>query len=164
MVEVRDNDCVNQLVITLCEVATQTDVPETTSVGAGPNTPPALQEGASQTPLITYTETATQMTPPIKETFVELAPQIVPEVVPVTIPETFTTLTTLNACSKYIKRERSYSIEIADELSEDHNIKNETSLIVPEDEEVCEVEKVEEDKKEVVSVASDQKEEAQIKL
>ena len=33
-----------------------------------------------------------------------------------------------------------------------------------EDEEVCEVEKVEEDKKEVVSVSSDQKEEAQIKV
>ena len=155
MVEVTDNDCTNQLVITLCEAATQTDVLETTSIAAGPNSPAALQEGASQTPLITYTETATQMTPPIKETFVELAPQVVPEVVPVIIPETFTTLTSLNACSKYIKRERSYSIEVEEELSEDNNIKNETSLIVPEEEDVYEVQKVEEDKKEVVSVASD---------
>ena len=61
MVEVRDHDCINQLEITLCERATQTDVPKTASVGidAIPDTSPALQEGESQTPVITYTETAT---------------------------------------------------------------------------------------------------------
>ena len=167
MVEVRDHDCINQLEITLCERATQTDVPKTASVGvdAIPNTPPALQEGESQTPVITYTETATQMTPPIKETFVELAPQIVPEI----ISESFTTITSLNAYTKYIKQQKfaEMSIEVAEERSEDNNIKNETSLVPLEEDDVCEVEKVEEVKQEAISLISDEKEEpkeSQIKL
>ena len=97
------------------------------------------------------------MTPPIKETFVELAPQIVPEI----IPETFTTITSLNAYTKYIKQEKfaEMSIEVAEERSEDNNIKNETSLVPLEEDDVCEVEKVEEVKQEVISLISDEKEE-----
>ena len=39
------------------------------------------------------------MTPPVKETFVELAPEEV-------IPQTYTSITTLNAYTKYIKQEK----------------------------------------------------------
>ena len=51
------------------------------------------------------------------------------------------------------------SIEVAEEQSEDNVIKNETSLVPLEDEEVCEVEKKEEIKMEVISLVSDEKDE-----
>ena len=65
------------------------------------------------------------MTPPVKETFVELAPQIVQEI----ITESIMTITTIDAYTKYIKQEKyaEMSIEVAEERSEDNNIRNETS-------------------------------------
>ena len=51
------------------------------------------------------------------------------------------------------------SIEVAEERSEDNNIKNETSLVPLEEDDVCEVEKVEEVKQEAISLISDEKEE-----
>jgi len=76
MVEVTDQTCVKPI-ITLCEMGTQTEAPETFSVAvtAKPPTPPALLDNESQTFVIRHTEAATQMSPPVKERTVQFFEQ-----------------------------------------------------------------------------------------
>ena len=79
MVEVVDDACQTQ-VITLCEMSTQTEKPEIKETGA--SVQPCVQENESQTFVPKYSDSATQMTPPVKEAAVqpvEQKPSVVAE-------------------------------------------------------------------------------------
>ena len=75
MVEVTDQDC--QAVTLSYQAETQTNIIEKSSVStmAKPPTPPALFECGSQTLRVQYQDSGTQMTPPIKETVLEIIPE-----------------------------------------------------------------------------------------
>ena len=70
MVEVRDKDF-NPRQITLCEIGTQTESPKTHSIAITAK-PPTPTDQTSQTPIIRVNETATQMSPQIKQSVVEV--------------------------------------------------------------------------------------------
>lgn len=70
MVEVRDKDNYPRQ-ITLCEIGTQTEIPETHSIAITAK-PPTPTDQTSQTPIIRVNETATQMSPQIKQSAVKV--------------------------------------------------------------------------------------------
>ena len=66
MIEVTDEDC---RAVTLCEAGTQTTeiAKNSVAVTAKPPSPPPLLDCGSQTLQVRYQDSATQMSPPVKQ-------------------------------------------------------------------------------------------------